>query len=38
MFVFSNIKANAAFPQQRPPAKWLFWLDAVEDSGPPHRQ
>jgi len=35
MLAFSKIKANAAFPQQRPPAKWLFWLDAVKDSGAP---
>jgi hypothetical protein len=32
ILAFSKIKANAAFPQQRPPAKWLFWLEAVEDS------
>jgi len=35
MLAFSKIKANAAFPQQRPPAKRLLWLDAVEDSGAP---
>jgi hypothetical protein len=35
ILAFSKIKANAAFPQQRPPAKWLFWLDAVEDCGAP---
>jgi hypothetical protein len=35
MLAFSKIKANAAFLQQQPPAKWLFWLDAVEDSGTP---
>jgi len=33
MLAFSKITANAAFPQERPPAKWIFWLDAVEDSG-----
>jgi hypothetical protein len=35
MFAFSKIKANAALLQQRPPAKWLFWLNAVEDSDAP---